>query len=363
MKTFKPKVSVIVPVYNVENYLEKCLNSLLTQTFEEFEVICIDDGSTDHSGRILQSFSKKDNRIRLISQSNQGISVARNVGIEEARGDYLYFVDSDDYLEKNTLEILYSQSVIDKLDILYFNSELEFEDDIIKNKFQLYRERFDRKQSYPYILNGKEMFSLMYQNNDFRINLPFQFIRREFITDNHLYFLVDLSCEDVLFSFVAMLKANRVSHIDKALYHRLIRSNSLMTEEDKGIKIIAGWMICYARMIQAVMEMNFSEEEANSITIYLNRFQNKALSQYLELTEREKYHVQQMLGIPEKIIINALVQRNQSQYNEINTLKKQLINLQKQLSNLQNQPIYRIWRIIVWLPKHVLMIIKKIQHK
>ena len=103
-----PKISVIVPVYNVEQYLPKCLDSIINQTFKDIEIICINDGSTDNSGKILEQYAQKDDRIKVLTQENQGQAVARNKGLDIAKGEYIYFVDSDDFIHPQTLEIMYS---------------------------------------------------------------------------------------------------------------------------------------------------------------------------------------------------------------------------------------------------------------
>lgn len=105
-----PKVSIIVPVYNVEKYLKKCLNSLINQTLIDIEIICVNDGSTDNSEKILQQFAKQDSRVKILSQQNKGQSVARNVAIENATGDYLGFVDSDDWVDLDYFEKLYNRA-------------------------------------------------------------------------------------------------------------------------------------------------------------------------------------------------------------------------------------------------------------
>ena len=96
-----PKVSVIIPVYNVEKYLRECLDSVVNQTLKDIQIILIDDGSTDSSLGICKEYAQKDNRIKIIEQKNQGAGAARNRGMSEAKGDYLYFLDSDDFLELN----------------------------------------------------------------------------------------------------------------------------------------------------------------------------------------------------------------------------------------------------------------------
>lgn len=104
----RPQISIIIPVYNVEAYLERCLNSILSQTFDDWECICIDDGSVDGSGKILDAYAKKDSRFIVIHQVNSGVSFARNVGLKRAKGDFITFVDSDDWIERNTYSTAYA---------------------------------------------------------------------------------------------------------------------------------------------------------------------------------------------------------------------------------------------------------------
>lgn len=118
------KFSVIIPVYNVEKYIEECLISVLNQTLKEIEIICIDDGSTDDTLRILNNLKEEDSRICIISQENKGLSSARNQGILKSKGQYIFYLDSDDKLELDALEKIYSVFSVNDYDILYFFSQL-----------------------------------------------------------------------------------------------------------------------------------------------------------------------------------------------------------------------------------------------
>ena len=102
-------ISVIVPVYNVEKYLDECVNSILDQTYSNIEILLIDDGSTDNSPNICDFYEKQDNRVRVIHQQNGGLSLARNIGIEKSQGDFIVFVDSDDYISTDMLEVMINE--------------------------------------------------------------------------------------------------------------------------------------------------------------------------------------------------------------------------------------------------------------
>ena len=117
-----PKFSVIIPVYNLEKYLRECLDSVVQQSFKDIEIICIDDGSTDNSGEIIDEYGKNDNRFKIIHQQNQGESVARNNGMKLAESEYITFLDQDDYWHKDTLKTLYEQLTGNDLDMLFLGA-------------------------------------------------------------------------------------------------------------------------------------------------------------------------------------------------------------------------------------------------
>ena len=123
------KVSVIIPVYNVEKYLEECLESIIDQSLEDIEIVCVNDGSTDNSLSILESYAELDNRIKIISQENHGLAAARNTGLKNINGDYVYFIDSDDFLELSALEELYNLAKEKSLDFVMFKL-INFDDEI-----------------------------------------------------------------------------------------------------------------------------------------------------------------------------------------------------------------------------------------
>lgn len=110
-------ISVIIPVYNVEKYLEQCLDSVINQNLQDIEIICVDDGSTDNSPSILEKFSSKDNRIKIFSKENGGQASARNLGIKKAKGKYIAFVDSDDFIKEDMFVKLYDVAENNNLDI------------------------------------------------------------------------------------------------------------------------------------------------------------------------------------------------------------------------------------------------------
>lgn len=156
MKDSSIKFSIIVPVYNVEKFLRESLDSIISQTLKDFEVICVNDGSTDNSLEILKEYANNDSRIKVISQENQGQGVARNNAIDIAQGKYLLFVDPDDFIESNTLEVLYNKFHETDVDIIQFDYVIY--NDLTKKRKQRIIHKLAQKK-YAYNLKKKGFFN------------------------------------------------------------------------------------------------------------------------------------------------------------------------------------------------------------
>lgn len=155
-----PKVSVVIPVYNTENYLKECLNSIMNQTLDEIEIICINDGSKDNSLELLLEAASKDHRISVYTQKNSGLSVTRNRGAELANGKYIYFMDSDDILDKNALYKLFFRAEKDSLDMICFDGR-SFVDDDLEGTVSAAIDYYIRSAKYNGVYTGVELLSLM----------------------------------------------------------------------------------------------------------------------------------------------------------------------------------------------------------
>lgn len=161
------KITVIVPVYNVENYLNKCLDSLINQTYKNLEIIVINDGSTDNSGEICQEYAQKDNRIIYVEQENGGLSDARNAGLERMTGSYVTFVDSDDWVEPNYVEVLHNKLIGYQADIAIGNYYSYNEDEAMYyfhvNSESYYEKLYDNISIFENLYDAKQMksFSLI----------------------------------------------------------------------------------------------------------------------------------------------------------------------------------------------------------
>lgn len=221
------KLSIIVPVYNVEAYLPECLESCVRQDMTpiEYEIIVVNDGSQDNSSRIISDYSRKYSNIIVVNKENGGLSSARNTGIKRARGEYLWFVDSDDWIEENCLCSL--QAKLDTTaDIVTLNAILhigETEKRIIRDlsPSQLYAGKEIYRKSYIFPYSGA----------------PFYVIRKDFLLANDLFFHEGIYYEDLLFTSEMLCLAKSCAVHDKPCYYYRIRENSITTSEISEKKI------------------------------------------------------------------------------------------------------------------------------
>ena len=218
-------VSVIIPVYNVENYLHECIDSVVNQTYKNLEIILVDDSSSDKSSQICDDYSKNDPRIIVIHKNyNSGVSDTRNAGLKIAKGEYIYFLDSDDYIEKGAIESLLFQAQSHSADMVFFDAE------IIGKKNPFYPVKlYTRKNLYTNPLKGPLMLEKLVENGEYRPAIPLIFIRKNVLIKNKINFYPGVLYEDELFTLKLFLISGIVVHLPKCLYYRRIRDNSIMT--------------------------------------------------------------------------------------------------------------------------------------
>ncbi len=223
--------SIIVPCFNSEKYIDDCLRSLILQkTNYSFEIICVNDGSTDGTAEILNVYKKRFNFIRVITQENQGLSISRNNAIKVAKGQYIVFLDSDDMLEENAIDIIVSRMLKERLDLLYFDASVFFDDADVEKKYKShYPQNGYFRPSPAMTMNGITLFNFLYDKQ--RVVLPacLQAIRKEYFVDNKLEFPPNLLYEDNVFSIKALLLASRTWIEECKLYKRRIRKDSIVT--------------------------------------------------------------------------------------------------------------------------------------
>ena len=231
------KVSVIVPCYNVEEYLRDCLDSLLAQTYADFEVVCIDDGSPDDSIDIARALVGDDARFRFVEQENAGLSAARNHGLRIARGDYLTFLDSDDLYVPEALELLYLTARADNLDYLDFTAHTFYESAHMRRV--LNEDYFEQRSDIEGVMTGPQLFTRYQQLDEYCCPACFHFFARALVEKSDLQFVEGIIHEDELFSPLLIASAERAAFLNEPLYLRRMRDASIMNTR-RGLRNIEG---------------------------------------------------------------------------------------------------------------------------
>ena len=227
-----PNVSIIVPIYNSEDYLVECLDSLINQSLQEIEIILINDGSSDNSGRICNQYAKNDNRVRVIHKKNEGVSIARNTGISIARGNWITFVDSDDWIDIKMCELAYETSIQENADFIFCNNFCNYPTkEIEMTMFDDDKKTFsgnDIKELQLLIIDSLRL------GVNFVSNLTFpwgKFIKRETLKKlkNNLFPPELKWGEDQLFNLNFLQETNKAIYVNKKLYHYRLHGDSLST--------------------------------------------------------------------------------------------------------------------------------------
>ncbi len=227
-----PKVSIIIPVYNVERYLRECLDSVVGQTMTDIEMICIEDCSTDHSWEILQEYAQREPRMVLLrNERNSGLSYTRNRGIEIARGEYIQFVDSDDYILPDAAEKLYRIAKDNDLDLLKFLYVQYLES---SKKFLEYQVKETSKDVFCRVYSGQELLLIASINGLEVFTGCANFVKTEWLMKHKICFPLGIYYEDVSFSMELCRYAKRSMYVNEKPYIYRLRENSIMTAPITG---------------------------------------------------------------------------------------------------------------------------------
>ena len=256
-----PKVSVVIPVYKVEKYLPACLNSVLSQSLQDFEVICIDDASPDRCPELLDEYARRDARVRVLHlPENHQQGYGRNRGTEMAKGKYVYFLDSDDMITPEAMEELYTVAEKDELDCVYFDSQVIYDNKELEKKNSTYPAR--RHGSYKdHVYSGPELFELFMEKGDWISYVQRMFWRRDFLLDNEIFSPEHTEHEDEFFTFKGVLLAKRARYIPKDYFIRRYRDDSVMTRPSHP-KDFHGYFATYCAMIDLVEEIGYTGKGA-----------------------------------------------------------------------------------------------------
>jgi glycosyltransferase involved in cell wall biosynthesis len=218
MRQTRIKISIIIPVYNTAEYLERCVNSVLTQDYKNIEIILVDDGSSDGSSKICEDYALSDTRIKVIHQSNLGAATARNNGIKISTGDYIMFLDSDDFWTENCLDSIVKQlkNGDENVEVLFLKVAKYYNSSKVGNFVGYEFKDYDRNKLLEYIAG----------QNKVAVSACLKVIKRDLITKENIYFQNDLLAEDIDWFFNLISSANKFSTYDGDFYYYQIQDNS-----------------------------------------------------------------------------------------------------------------------------------------
>lgn len=285
----RPKISVIVPVYNAAQTLSPCLSSILASSFRDFEVICVNDGSTDESASLLEGFARNDHRIQIISQTNQGGGAARNAGMLAAKGEYLVFWDSDDLFDLHALQVLSEKCDRDKLDLCIFSGWLfhhETQDSIVWQAL-----------IKPEHLPAKSLFSGQdIPDHIFQITTPQpwnKMFRREAIKQWGIFFQPIKKADDLRFVYMALALAQRIAVLNRPfVYYRVY-----------GMQRAKG--LCCFDFIEALDSLKSELQQRDLYARYQRSYVNLELRQFVWVLE-SVMHLPQLLNRHNRRMIRSL---------------------------------------------------------
>lgn len=274
------KISIIVPVYNVEQYIKRCMDSLLDQDFEDYEIVVVNDGTPDNSMSYVKMLQRTNDKIVICNRDNGGLSAARNTGISQAKGEYLWFCDSDDALEGNCLSKLYEKAKNNCLDILLFDEEeIGNADSSCHERKKSVWTNDDRIE----VVNGSTLLNELVNKKIYNASACGYLIKKQVLEDNHLSFYEGILHEDELFTPIALTNSKRTAYIDWMPYKRYVREGSITTSANyqkrmEGLGIVIKELVRYYDI-----KLNSSLEKET--------FQSILMSQMTHfLGETEKIH-------------------------------------------------------------------------
>lgn len=271
------RTSVVIPVYNTEQYLDECIQSVLNQTQKEVEIILVDDGSTDHSYEVMLSYEKQYTSIKVFRQENKKLGAARNFGMRHAGGKYIFFLDSDDCLKKNCLEELYNHAERNQLDFVTYDSEIFVERASEGNRFPDY-DRSTLGIAEDRIYRGRDYLNSYFGIGGVFVSACLAYYNAEFLRMHRISFEEQVYYEDNEFSLKVYYSAERMMYLSQKLYVRRYRDNSIMTSEC-GIIHLQSALKMSEKCVRILLRLSVDEENKEGIRAVIAILANRLFQQ------------------------------------------------------------------------------------
>lgn len=302
-------LSVIIPIYNTEPYISKCLDSIIEEKLENIEILCINDASTDKSYELLCTYERKYDYLHVFSnKNNKGVSASRNLGLKYAMGKYVMFLDSDDYIKTGDLNKFVTRCEKYTLDVIYFSYENFYDDLELQVKYKKKVGKNMRKGCYDnnVVLNGIEMIESFVLNGDFIMSAVVCMIRRDFLNENLISFNEEIIYEDAPFSLEVLLHAKRAMCINEVFYFRRIRESSIEHSKFTGYHLYSYLKSCIIMYHLIQNKQSVLEDSWNSFVIVMSRRINTLLKHSNKVEEAEYKKFQKMCALSEILFFESM---------------------------------------------------------
>lgn len=284
------RVSVVIPFYNVADYLPECVESVLAQSLPGVEAILVDDGSDDGSEKLADEYAKKySDRVKVIHQKNMGAAVARNAGFDIAEGDYIHFLDSDDRLKKNAMQVLVDEAGSKDLDILFFSAEVFSTDPLLADDVIAHKDEFIIRSDTGKVMGGRESLLKFYETtkNEYPVAAWRRLYRKSFLDECGVRFPDGVIHEDEHFGFFTQYYAKRLEQIGEILLERRLRRDSVMYSK-KLMDSVLGYKCVYLKLIDFIEQTDLSDEDRKLMITHSERHIFHTILFYLQADEEER---------------------------------------------------------------------------
>ena len=344
-------LSIIIPCYNVEKYIEECLESVCNDRDADIEVICVNDGSTDGTLDILEQWKQKDARVIVINQENKGVSVARNQGLHIAKGKFIYFLDSDDKVKDVAiLEKCCEKMQEDQLDILIGAGKSFFETEEFYKKYSYYEKSYRIEHEYPRIMKGTELMAELQRNGEWAVQQSTRIYRRKFLQDNNVYYTEGQLHEDNYVTFMCMYLTDRTTAVKDVLFERRIRENSIMTQKVTH-KNVEGYLVNFIQDLYLIAEYRDVTKPNMGMDFPLDIARRDIKRTYRLLDEEEKKSLEERLTEEQKFYFDALIRREIEAEDRMDAKSKFLERVNRENKEVRQKQEIRILNLEQQLTK------------
>lgn len=355
-----PFVSVVVPVYNSEEWIDSCVGSLLGQSFDDWELVLVDDCSTDGSLMRCKAY-ESDSRARVVSRPfGGGCGAARNTGLGEARGKYVYFLDSDDMLVEGALQRMVDLVCEHELDALLFGAEVLCEGDDLANRVAGYRDYYARPVEDLFVATGEEMLAFMVEQGKFVASSPLHFYRRQYLFDECVSYPEGIIYEDNLFAVKACLAAKTMGMIPDKLYQRRLRTGSIVTSNYNQMKNFKSNFTLATEIAEIAASYEGPRRVFLALSERAENFAKLAYEDYLNIARGEETVDVSWMSIRQKVVFKAFYETHLQDFmgrleveNRLSELQERNDFLLEEHRVLLNSVSYRVGRALTAAPRAI----------